>query len=270
MESHISGLAYVAAAAFLFAIFPLNSGRNRAVEAFPVLAISLTAWILTAWWLGQIGGHPIEGGRFSFVETLLQMSGGIGSFVLPSLGQAFGLMVWIAIFGALLWPSSKAHLNPAFFVFLFSLISLSLLALAFTITWLNGLVSESRHLLIVPLLVIPVLVGGLLSSDARIIKTAALMVFLAPIPRTLILNDSVASGDFVPVFASISPLPRYGKTITVNGKTLIGPIPWEEPEGGYSSSGAPRWGSSQAGVRSSSIIPNPGDPFVNARNPMRD
>ena len=36
--------------------------------------------------------------------------------------------------------------------------------------------------------------------------------------------------------------------MTVDGKMLVGPIAWEEPEGGYSSSGAPRWGASRTRV----------------------
>jgi hypothetical protein len=120
-----------------------------------------------------------------------------------------------------------------------------LLAVAFSITWLNGFVSEPRHLLIVPLLVIPVLVSRLITSKAAVMKSAALLVFLAPVLRTLFLSDSVTSDDFVPTYASISPVPGFGKTVNVNGKTLIGPIGWEEPEGGYSLSGAPRWGPAQ-------------------------
>jgi hypothetical protein len=76
-------------------------------------------------------------------------------------------------------------------------------------------------------------------------QTAVLLVFLVPVSRTLFLNDTLTSNDFIPIYASISPLPGFGKTIDVNGKILVGPIPWEEPEGGYSSSGAPQWGLSQ-------------------------
>jgi hypothetical protein len=247
-ESHISGIAYVAAAAFLFAVVPDDCRRDRTVAALAVLAVPLAAWILTAWSLAQIGGHPIEGGRYSIIETLLQMSDGIGYFVLPRLGRIFGLIALIVILGASLSCSSKLRSNQTFFVFAFSLISLFLLATAFSITWLNGFVSESRHLLIVPLLIIPILVSYLMTSNTVVMKAAALLVFLAPVSRTLFLSDSVTSDDFVPIYASISPIPGFGKTINVNGKTLVGPIAWEEPEGGYSSSGAPRWGSSQTGA----------------------
>jgi len=62
------------------------------------------------------------------------------------------------------------------------------------------------------------------------------------------MDYSMTSEDLVPIYASISPLPGSGKTANVNGKMLIGPIQWEEPEGGYSSSGEPRWGPSQKGA----------------------
>ncbi len=287
VESHISGIVYVAAAAFLIAVFPDHCRLERAVAALAVLTIPLTTWILTAWWLAQIDGHPLEGGRFSFLETLLQMWNGIIDFVLPHLGRVFGLLALIVFSGALLKVCFKSHgtrpeapfakakglvirglfgapqdegsgllkqtltrssplrSNRTCFVFAFSFIPLLLLAIAFSITWLNGFVSEPRHLLIVPLLVIPVLVSYVITSKTIVMKAAALLMFLAPVSRTLFLSDAVTSGEFVPMYASMSPIPGFGKTIKLNGKTLVGPIAWEEPEGGYSQSGAPRWGSSQ-------------------------
>jgi hypothetical protein len=268
VESHISGIVYVAAAAFLFAVFADGCRRERAVAVLAVLVIPLATWILTAWWLAQIDGHPLEGGRFSFAETLLQMSDGIIDFVLPRLGRVFGLLALIVFSGALLSGCFKSHgpdpdapqdegdgllkqaptplgSNRTRFVFVFSFIPLLLLAIAFSITWLNGFVSEPRHLLIVPLLVIPVLGSYLITSKTVVMKAAALLIFLAPVSRTLFLSDGVMSDEFVPNYASISPIPGFGRTINLNGKTLVGPIAWEEPEGGYSQSGAPRWGSSQ-------------------------
>jgi hypothetical protein len=272
VESHISGIVYVAAAAFSFAVFPDDCRQERAGAALAVLTIPLATWILTAWWLAQIDGHPLEGGRFSFIETLLQMSNGVIDFVLPKLGQVFGLPALIVFSGALLSVcfksrcpfealqdegggilrqtparSSKLRLNRICFVFVFSFIPLLLLAIAFSMTWLNGFVSEPRHLLIVPLLVIPLLVSYLITSKTAVLKAAALLMFLAPVSRTLFLSDTVTSDEFVPMYASISPIPGFGRTINLDGKTLVGPIAWEEPEGGYSQSGAPRWGSSQRG-----------------------
>ncbi len=247
VETHISGIVYVAAAACLFAATPDDCRRDRMVAALVVLAVPLAAWILTAWWLAQIGGHPIEGGRFSFMETLLQVSEGTSYFFLPRLGRVIGLIALIVFSGALLSCFSKLRSNQTSFVIAFSLIPLFLLVVAFSITWLNGFVSEPRHLLIVPLLVIPILVSYLAISKSVGMKAAALLVFLAPVSRTLFWSDSGTSDDFVPIYASISPIPGFGKTLNVNGKTLVGPIGWEEPEGGYSSSGAPRWGSSQRG-----------------------
>lgn len=244
-ESHISGMAYIAAAAFLFAVIPGDFRRERTVAALAVLAIPLAAWTLTAWWLAQIGGHPIEGGRFSFEDTLLQMFDGISYFVLPRLGLISGMAALIAFCVALTSRSFKIRANQTTFVFGFSFLSLLLLAIAFSVTWLNGFVSEPRHLLIIPLLVIPRLVSRLVTSKTVVMKAAAVLVFLAPVSRTFFLNDSVASDDFVPLHASISPVPGLGKTINIDGKTLVGPIAWEEPEGGYSLSGAPRWGFSQ-------------------------
>ena len=251
VETHISGIVYVAAAACLFAAIPDDCRRDRMVAALAVLAVPLAAWILTAWCLAQIGGHPIEGGRFSFVEMLLQVSDGISYFFLPRLGRIIGLIALIVFSGALLSCFSKLRSNQTSFVTAFSLISLFLLTVAFSITWLNGFVSEPRHLLIVPLLVIPILISYLVTSKTVGMKAAALLVFLAPVSRTLFWSDSGTSDDFVPIYTSISPIPEFGKTLNVNGKTLVGPIGWEEPEGGYSSSGAPRWGSSQRGPAAS-------------------
>jgi len=247
VETHISGIVYVAAAACLFAVAPNDCRRDRMVAALVVLAVPLAAWILTAWWLAQIGGHPIEWGRFSFMETFLQLSEGTSYFFLPRLGRIIGLIALIVFSGALLSCFSKLRSNQTSFVIAFSLIPLFLLAVGFSITWLNGFVSEPRHLLIVPLLVIPILISHLVISKTVGMKAAALLVFLAPVSRTLFWSDSGTSDDFVPIYASISSIPGFGKTLNVNGKTLVGPIGWEEPEGGYSSSGAPRWGSSQRG-----------------------
>ena len=61
VESHISGLAYVAAAAFLAAVSPEGRLNVRRRTALTSLAAPLTASLVTAAWLGQIGGHPIEG-----------------------------------------------------------------------------------------------------------------------------------------------------------------------------------------------------------------
>ena len=134
------------------------------------------------------------------------------------------------------------------FVLIFAGFSLSLLGVAFSVTWLNGFVSESRHLLIFPLLMIPIFVSYLLSSRTPVARVAALFVLMAPLGRTLIPDASIASDDLVPIRASISPIPGFGKTATINGRVLVGPIPWEEPQGGYSPTGAPRWGASQAGA----------------------
>jgi hypothetical protein len=207
----------------------------------------LTASLLTAAWLGQIGGHPIEGGRFSLAETLMQISDGIGYFVLPRAARLLGSIVLVGVVAAMLIRSSGPRSRQTLFVLAFCLVSLTLLAIAFSITWLNGLVSESRHLLIVPLLVIPILASRCASSNNLIMKSAALLVFLTPLSRTL-SNAPMTSHDLVPAYASISACPGFGRTKTIDGKMLVGPIAWEEPEGGYSSSGAPRWGASQGGA----------------------
>ena len=245
VESHISGVAYVAAAAFLFAVLSERDFRSRAADAFAVLAVPTAALIVTASWFGQIGGHPIEAGRFSFFETLSQISNGVGDFVLPHPARFLGSIVSIAILALMGIRSFQKRSRQTLFALAFCFISLSLLAVAFSITWLNGLVSESRHLLIVPLMVIPILLAYGLSSNALVMKAAALLVFVTPLERTL-YDVPLTSQDFVPAYASISPLPGFGKTAIVDGKTLVGPIAWEEPEGGYSSSGAPRWGFLQA------------------------
>ena len=80
------------------------------------------------------------------------------------------------------------------------------------------------------------------------VRTAALLVLMAPLGKTLIPDASVALDDLVPIRASISQIPGFRKTATINGRELVGPIPWEEPQGGYSTTGAPRWGALQAGA----------------------
>src|SRR5208337_1117002 len=98
------------------------SGRlSTGPDGSRVLAVPLAAWILSAWWLAQIGGHPIEGGRFSFVETLLQLSEGTSYFFLPRLGRIIGLIALIVFSGALLSCFSKLRSNQTSFVIAFSL-----------------------------------------------------------------------------------------------------------------------------------------------------
>jgi hypothetical protein len=219
--------------------------RNRAAAAAAILAVPLLALALTAWLLGQFGGHPIEGGRFSLTENLLQICDGIGAFVLLRSGPALGLLCAAIVIPLLSLRSPAQSANR--FVLLFTGVSLSLLAAAFSVTWMNGFISEPRHLLIVPLLVVPALVSCLVSSNTVLASTAALLVLIAPMWRTVVPDASVAAADSVPIGASISPLPGFGKTAVIDGRMLIGPIEWEEPEGGYSTTGAPRWGPVQTG-----------------------
>ncbi len=248
VESHISGLVYIAAAASFFFVRRKGGGRGRAAGALAILTIPSVAWIATAWRLGQFGGHPLDGGRFSFLQTLSQMADGIGYFVLPSSKQALGIVCSLAIFGVLLFRALEPKGERRLFVFIFTTISLALLAIAFSITWLNGFVSESRHLLVVPLLAIPILISYLMSSRTVAMRVLAFSVFIMPVTRTMNSDGSIDPQQWVPIHAAISPIPRFGRTVNVAGRMLVGPIRWEEPEGGYSSSGAPRWGASQNGA----------------------
>jgi len=173
VESHISGLVYIAAAASFFFVRRKGGGWGRAAGALGILTTPSVAWIATAWRLGQFGGHPLDGGRFSFLQTLSQMADGIGYFVLPSSKQALGIVCSLAIFGVLLSRALEPKGERRLFVFIFTTVSLALLAIAFSITWLNGFVSESRHLLLVPLLVIPLLISYLMSSRTVAMRVLA-------------------------------------------------------------------------------------------------
>jgi len=247
-ESHITGLAYVAAAALMIVFDQKVRLQNGVASALAVLLAPIFALTLTAWRLGQLGGHPIEGGRFSIAENLLQLCNAIGSFVLPRSGQGLGLVCVAIAFGILtsfaLANKTSSPLSPAVFVS----VAFLLLAAAFSITWLNGLISEPRHLLIIPLLIVPILIACLMSSGKIIARTTALLIFAAPVWRTLDPGAAAASASLVPIQAAISPIPGFGRTVTIDGKLLVGPIRWEEPQGGYSSSGAPQWAPSQARV----------------------
>ena len=247
-ESHFSGVLYVAAAALILVLGGKDPLQNRAISALAILFAPVFVLTLTAWRLGQFGSHPIEGGRFSFVQNLSQVSKAIGSFVVPQSGQILGWLCVLLIFGILGAYAFKRRATKLHFLVAFTGLALALLGVAFSITWLNGLISEPRHLMIIPLLLIPILISHLFCSDAVLARTAALLIFMTPVWRTLAPDDSIAAANLIPLHACISPIPGSGKTATVNGKMLVGPIRWEEPQGGYSSTGAPKWGASQARV----------------------
>ena len=248
VESHISGVVYLAATSLMVIVLGTGGLQNRVLSALAILAVPVVALALTAWGLGQLDGHPIEGARFNLIQNLLQVAKGIGFFVLLRSGQSLGWICALLVFAILGLYAFELKTKHLPFVLIFAGFSLSLLGVAFSVTWLNGFVSKSRHLLIFPLLMIPIFVSYLLSSRTPMARMAALFVLMAPLGKTLMPDASVASDDLVPIRASISPIPGFGKTATINGRLLVGPIPWEEPQGGYSPTGAPRWGASQAGA----------------------
>ena len=246
VESHISGLAYVAAAALMVLFNGRGPLPNRAISALAILLAPTLALTLTAWRLDQFGGHPMEGGRFSIAQNLLQVCDAIGSFVLLHPGSLPGLLCMTITCGILVSFAIVKKASSLLSVVAFAGVAVLLVAIAFSITWLNGFISDPRHLLIIPLLIFPGVIVCLLSFGTPVARTTALLIFVTPVWRLLSPDALVASGNLVPIHAAISPIPGFGRTATINGKLLVGPIRWEEPQGGYSATGAPRWGSSQA------------------------
>ena len=160
-------------------------------------------------------------------------------------GQILGLLCAFLVVGLFVSYAFKQRGTNLCFLVAFTGLALALLAVAFSVTWLNGFISEPRHLMIIPLLIIPILVFYLWSSGTIMATTAALLILMAPVWRALVQDDRAAS-SLVPLNASISPIPGFGQTATINGKMLIGPIRWEEPQVGYSSTGVPEWSASQS------------------------
>src|SRR5208337_3619076 len=161
----------VAATALIVVVLGTGRLEKQVGGALAILAVPLVALALTALSLGQLGGHPIESGRFSLLQNLLQVSNGIGSFVLLRPGQTVGLICALLVFGILVLYALEHKTRQLSFLLVFTGVSLSLLGTAFSVSWLNGFVSESRHLLIFPLLIIPILVSNLLSSKALMART---------------------------------------------------------------------------------------------------
>lgn len=247
-QSHISGLVYVAAGAMVIVFGAKGGWRGRAAGGLAVLIAPILGLMLIAWRLGQLGSHPIETGRFTIAQNLQQACDTIGAFTLPNPGGGLGFLCPAIAFVVLGSFALASKANDLSSLLAFVGVALLLLTTAFSVTWLNGLISEPRHLLIVPLVIVPVLIAHLMSSRAIIAPAAAALIFLAPAWRTLAPGDFRASGRSVPLEAALSPLPGYGKIATIDGKLLVGPNRWEEPQGGYSSTGAPQWSASQAGV----------------------
>ena len=101
VESHISGVVYVAATALMVIVLGTGGRQRRVVSALAILAIPVVALALTGWGLGQLDGHPIEGGRFTLVQNLLQVAEGIGFFVLLRSGQSLGWVCALLVFAVL-------------------------------------------------------------------------------------------------------------------------------------------------------------------------
>src|SRR5208337_84317 len=110
----------VAATALIVVVLGTGRLEKQVGGALAILAVPLVALALTALSLGQLGGHPIESGRFSLLQNLLQVSNGIGSFVLPRPGQTAGLICALLVFGILVLYALEHKTRQLSFLLVFA------------------------------------------------------------------------------------------------------------------------------------------------------
>ena len=252
--THNSTVIFVAAALPLLIFLGRNRVRDRMAGAAMILVSSLLVWKIVSEYLGQANGHPIVGGKDALLENLRQAVFGVAYLIVP---QPIVLPCVLVLAGATVYILYNRKAEGLRYSLLVSGLSLIMLAFIFSVTWLNGEITESRHLLFFPLLLVPLLLYE--SSMVRTSVLAGLLCLTIPVLIyrslywTFLTSETVhAQGSplteqtiFISPFTELSHVPGAGKSLIVNGRVLVGPHPWEEPAGGYSNDGAPRWGASQ-------------------------
>jgi hypothetical protein len=244
--SHNSSIVMVSAAACT--LFFL--GRGKLVDRFAggalLVGVPLLAWVVCRAWLGQGGSHPFVGGQFSVPMTVYQAGEAIGR-VLTAPQIAYPALLVLFYIGFCILRERKR--DSLLFAAVFCGVALALLICLFSSVWLNGSIGETRHILFIPLLIVPLMMHFTALSQKRLFAVLIILTLPVSVSRYVKWNF-LDKDDLVPLSATISRTTPPGTVQVVDGLLLAGPKAWEEPAGGYSKDGVPLWGPHQQHIGS--------------------
>ncbi|MHB2169117.1 hypothetical protein [Alsobacter sp. R-9] len=238
--AHNSSVAHVGAAALCILALARGPLTMRvAVSCGLVLAAGGTS-LLTRVALGQGQTPPFVGGRFGPLETVSQALGSIGGSLLAGRPGKVVALVLLAYAMAVVARVTRLEDRAAS---LHCLAATAAIFLLFNVLWLNGSIAETRHLLFVAAVLVPLAVVHLTEIRPVYGGLAAIALVLAAVAWQA--NTDVSSlGERIPLSAELdASLPPRAQVIR-NGRLFVGPSLWEEPAGGYAAS-IPLWGPNQ-------------------------
>ena len=244
--THNASIVFVGAGVVLIILLGRNDIRGRLAGGALVLLVSVLLGKIARDHFGQTGSHPFVGGQHSALNNFLEIGIGIGQLLGPnSLAMPCFLML-LAVATPVAIQALRSDRPEGFtFSLMFCALSIAMLVFLFSAIWLNGSISEGRHLLFLPLVLVPILLYE--AAKARLIIFAILLCLLIPtlMYRSLKWGLLMIPEHYIAPWAELSRVPAPGEVMNINGRVLVGPIAWEEPAGGYSSGGVPQWAPSQ-------------------------
>jgi hypothetical protein len=216
--------------------------RSKIFYLLWIAVVPVMAWVLLRSFLGQAGSHPMNGTNMTVLGNTLDLMRGVASNFFPtSLALAVIFLSLLLIGGLLVGTLMRLSIFWFAMVIVFSAgISLVLI---FSMVFINGSLEEHRFSHFVPLLLVPVILFSVL--DQKFLTTVVGLILIPVLVFRFLEVSLVPDQNLVPLSASISALPKPREILVVNGETLIGLDPWEEPLNGYTPDGRPKWGLGQ-------------------------
>lgn len=235
--THNSSVVFVAAGVILIIVLGQNGRYTRIAGGTFVLIFSLLVWGIIRMSLTQSGSHYIGGPHYSIYHYALQVIEGIGELIVPKEFALACILLFAMVTIYIIWKG-KCKLSGLIFSLLFFILSLIMLIVIFRLVDLpagqgsQGL--NGRFVLFVPLLVVPML----LLESARVRPGVFVLVVCMAIPVlayrsfkwSFVIDQPVDNQGFVSSSAELSHIPAPGKSIILDGRTLVAPklYPWEE------------------------------------------
>lgn len=246
MLTHNSSIIFLGTAGVVIAWLPTWPMRLRLSAGSALIAAGLLASLGTRLFLGQSGSHPPVGGRYSVPETIIQALQGLGLMLGPALFWPITVSLFVIAFAVVARNSRR---DQDRFVIAFCLFPLLALISLFSVIWLNGTISEHRHLLFIPLLACPYIILNGHRLGAILLSLAVAFLLSMQTYRAVNWAFVINRTNLIPAVAKLSRVNSQGSVIRIGDQFLVGPIDWEEPTGGYSRNGTPQWNASQAALK---------------------
>jgi hypothetical protein len=227
MLTHNSSVVFVAAASIMIILLGRNSIYGRIGGGALISVFSFAVWATVRQYLGQSGSHS-PGGYFSINQYAMQASEGIGELIVPKILALPCVLLFLSV---AIYICLYRRRGGLIFALLFSIFSLIMLIVVFSVVYLHAQTLDGRFVWFIPLLIVPLL----LLESARLRTEVFVMVLCMAIPilmyRSLKWSFWIDPQGLVFPSAELSRVPAAGKSVVINGRTLVGPIGWEEPIG---------------------------------------